>query len=106
MTQYGRHEGPNFIPSSTQKFYRSDPYVSSPGEPQEIRIKAKMSVGGMCKKQGGGSNFSNIKRPKTKHRDQRRGEQRVLVMYDAIRGKTRIMTASEFAARPYGWEIA
>lgn len=96
---YGRHEGQNYITSETTKFYRSDPAEG------DMTLKKKYRVGGMSKKQGINGDHNNKARPRVPHKDQKLGERRVLVMTDAYRGTTRIMTASQFEATEWGWNI-
>jgi len=94
---YGRHEGQNYISSSTTSFYRSDP------DPGSVPLKAKYRVGGMCKKQGINGDHNAKARQKVK--GPVNPPSKVMVMMDANRCVTRMMTRGEFASLDWGWVI-
>jgi hypothetical protein len=100
---YGRHEGPAYINSGSIGFYRSDPYESQSGEAVEPKLKAKYRVGGLAPKfnkhsDNGGNARNKIPRPDSA------GEPRVMFMFDALRGKTQMMTVSDFLEIKPGWD--
>lgn len=96
-TVFGRHEGPNYITSNGNHFYRSDPAVG------DMPLKAKYTRGGMHKKNGINGDHNNKARQKMK--GPKNPPSKVMVMTDANRGVTRMMTREEFASLPWGWVI-
>lgn len=102
---YGRHEGPAYITSGSTSgsWYRSDPYESRSGEAVEPPLKAKYLVGGTAPKFNKHSDNNAKAKNKIPYGDN--PPSKVMVMADATRGRTVMMTRDQFASLPWGWII-
>ena len=105
---FGRHEGENYITSTAQRMYKSDPYVSKPGEAREMILPRKYRAGWItAPKQNKHSDNQRLGPKKTSGQKRKREEMppsKVMVCF-AGTGHRVMMTREEFAALDWGWVI-
>jgi hypothetical protein len=101
---FGRYEGPGYIDSNGMRFYKSDPHVGQPGEPVEIPLRRKHSPGWLTAPRQN-KHSDNNGRAKIKGKATGDNPPRKVMVVNAGRGTSVMMTQEAFAALSWGWEI-